>query len=145
MKQAAQLHGRKPGFTLLEVLLVLVILGVLAAFLVPRLTGTQQRAYRKAAEVAIKDLEAKVEMYAVDHDATYPQSLEELLSPTDRDGKPMSPYLRELPKDPWGRPFNYQVETDPNTGEQIVRIWSNGPNGQNENGGGDDIANWSQK
>ncbi len=131
------------GFTLLEVLLVLVILGVLAAFLVPRLTGTQQRAYRKAAEVAIKDLEAKVEMYAVDHDATYPQSLEDLLSPVDRDGKPMAPYLKELPKDPWGRPFNYQVETDPNTGQQIVRIWSNGPNGQNENGAGDDIANWN--
>jgi len=124
---------------------VLVILGVIAALVVPRLTGTQQQAYRQAAEVAIKDLQAKIERYAIQHDGTYPQSLEDLLKPVDKNGKPMAPYIEELPKDPWGQVFNYQVETDSTTGQVIVKIWSNGPNRQNENGAGDDVTSWNKE
>ena len=136
---------RRGAFTLLEVLLVLIILGVIAALVVPRLTGTQQQAYRQAAEVAIKDLQAKIERYALQHDGTYPQSLEDLLKPVDKNGKPMAPYIEELPKDPWGQVFNYQVETDSTTGQVIVKIWSNGPNRQNENGAGDDVTSWNKE
>lgn len=135
---------RREGFTLLEVLLVLVILGVIAALVVPRLTGSQERALIMATQTGIKELEAKVELFAIEHDATYPESLDALLNPVDRDGKPMKAYATEAPKDAWREPLNYELAGDGGAVESIVpRIWSNGPNRQNDNGSGDDINNWS--
>lgn len=136
--------ARRRGFTLLEVLLVLVILGVIAALVVPRLIGSQERALKMATETGIKETEAKVELYAIEHDATYPQSLDNLLHPVDRDGKPMRPYVKEIPRDAWQQPLNYELAVNENAaGSSEPRIWSNGPNHQNENGSGDDIHNWS--
>jgi general secretion pathway protein G len=129
----------------LEVLLVLVILGVIAALVVPRLTGSQERAMVMATKTRIKELEAKVEMYAIEHDATYPESLNDLLQPLDRDGQAMKPYETEFPKDAWQQPLNYELAVDQNAAGSVVpRIWSNGPNRQNDNGGSDDLNNWSQ-
>jgi general secretion pathway protein G len=138
-------HGlSRSGFTLLEVLLVLVILGVIAALVVPRLTGSQERALVMATQTAIKELEAKVELYAIEHDATYPETLDALVNPLDRDGKPMKAYTPEVPRDAWREPLNYELASDDAAVQSLVpRIWSNGPNRQNENGSGDDINNWA--
>lgn len=139
-----QRNSHRGGFTLLEVLLVLIILGVIAAVVVPRLLGTQERANVNATRASIHGLAETLELYAVEHDATYPETLDSLLSPVDRNGNAMKPYLNEVPLDPWGQPLNYRTESDANTGQILVRIWSNGPNRQNEDGSGDDINNWDQ-
>ena len=139
-----QRHDRR-GFTLLEVLLVLIILGVIAALVVPNLLGTQERANINAARASISRLEGVIELYAVEHNARYPETLDDLLQPVDLQGQPMKPYLNEYPKDPWGQRLNYELTTDSNAaGAQRPRIWSNGPDGKNDNGSGDDINNWSQ-
>ena len=145
MKRTPNKQQVRRGFTLLEVLLVLVILGVIAALVVPQLTGSQERAMVMAAKTSIKQLEAKIEHYAIEHDATYPESLDDLVKPLDRDGNPMQAYEKGFPKDPWKQPLNYELtEADDGVGSMVARIWSNGPNKKNDDGDGDDINNWSE-
>ena len=134
------------GFTLLEVLLVLAILGVIAAMVVPQLLGRQQTAYEDQTRVNIANLENAAKMYYIDHDGEFPQgsqsALGVLLEPVDRNGKPLPPYLEKMPLDAWGQPLYYEW---PNTKAQRASkpaIWSSGFNRQNEDGGGDDINNW---
>ena len=145
-QQRSRPQGRRArGFTLLEVLLVLVILGVIGALVVPRLTGSQERAMVMATKTRIKELEANLGLYAVEHDATYPETLDSLLHPVDRDGKAMQPYEPSLPKDAWDQPLNYELTYDQNAANApVVKIWSNGPNRKNDNGSGDDVNNWSE-
>ncbi|MEO2049299.1 MAG: type II secretion system protein GspG [Pirellulales bacterium] len=144
--QSTSTKRRQPqptGFTLMEVLLVLVILGVIAALVVPRLTGSQERALVMATQNGMKALEAKLELYAVEHMANYPENLQMLLEPVDTDGQAMKPYETEFPKDAWEQPLNYELTFDANAaGAAVLRIWSNGPNRQNDKGSGDDINNW---
>jgi len=137
---------RRTGFTLLELLIVLAIIGVLAAMVVPRLLGSQRQANIKATQSSINGLEQALKMYAVDHNADFPQggqdSLTMLMQPVDANGKAMEPYLEKLPTDAWGQPFYYEY---PNSKAQTTKpaIWSSGPDQKNDNGGGDDITNWA--
>lgn len=143
-KQQTRRRLRRLGFTLLEVLLVLAILGVIAAMVVPNLLSTQEGAYKDMAKTNIKSLESIIEQYALQHDGTFPESMEDLMSPVDRNGDPMPPYFTEIPRDPWGTPLNYRPEQDESLGRQVARIWSSGPNRQDDNGSGDDINNWDE-
>ena len=137
---------RRRGFTLLEVLLVLAILGVIAAMVVPKLIGTQHRSNIQTTEASLRGLENTLDLYAIDHDATYPETLQDLLEPFDRDEQPMQPYLDTIPKDAWGAVINYGAEADQNRANMIVvKLWSNGPDGTNDDGSGDDINNWDKK
>jgi general secretion pathway protein G len=134
------------GFTLIEVMLVLVILGVIAALVVPRMMGTQERANILATQTHITQLEAAIGLYAVEHDAAQPESLDDLIHPVDVNGEAMKPYVREVPKDAWRQPLNYESTVDDNAaGALVARIWSNGPNKRDDNGSGDDINNWSDR
>jgi general secretion pathway protein G len=149
MKRLRKPTQRRPGFTLIEVLLVLVILGVLAALVVPNLLGTQERANINAAKASIKGLESTLDLYRTEHNATYPQTLNDLLAPKDiSTGQPMRAYLDKVPLDPWGQPLNYEWPNNKVQNSQTAlkpAIWSNGPNMQNENGSGDDIGNWPRE
>ncbi|HWL09467.1 MAG TPA: type II secretion system protein GspG [Planctomicrobium sp.] len=135
---ASLLHTRL-GFTLIEILLVLVIISVIAAMAVPRLLGQQQAAYIKNTKIAIADLEKNVELWAVGNQGVYPPSIQSLLQKSE-DGT--SAIYDKIPADSWQTPLNYEY---PNTKASSERpaIWSSGPNRQNENGGGDDINNWA--
>jgi general secretion pathway protein G len=145
MKKQSTKKRNRGGFTLLEVLLVLIILGVIAALVVPQLTGSQQKAMILAAETTIKKLEAKVEFYAVEHESTYPETLDDLLEPVDTDGNVMKPYEKTFPKDPWKQPMNYKLELSTDGSDSMEpRIWSNGPNKKDDDGNGDDINNWAE-
>ncbi|MGC1273262.1 MAG: type II secretion system protein GspG, partial [Planctomycetaceae bacterium] len=137
-------------FTLLEVLLVLAILGVIAAIVVPNLLGSQQKANVSQTKIGINNLENIMRMYAIDHDGTFPQGGQEemltaLMQPKDRDGNEMKPYMDQQPKDAWARAFNYRYpgQNHPQ-GVDKPDIWSNGQNGQNEDGSGDDVNNWTE-
>lgn len=147
MKRRRVRPVRRAGFTLLEVLLVLAILGVIAAIVVPRLLGQQQEANKDTARASIEGYEDALQFYAVNHNGNFPQGADSetvatmLMSPTDENGKTQQPLLEERPLDPWGNLLNYDNETPQETG--TPRIWSNGPNGENEEGSGDDINNWT--
>ncbi|MFG0335104.1 MAG: type II secretion system major pseudopilin GspG, partial [Maioricimonas sp. JB049] len=138
-------RARRAGFTLLELLIVLAIIGVIAAMVVPRLLGQQKQANIKATRASIHGLEQALKLYAVDHDASFPsgnqEALQQLIAPTDRNGKSMEPYLEKLPLDAWGEPFYYEY---PNSKSSVDKpaIWSSGPDRKNDNGSGDDINNW---
>lgn len=146
------IQQRKPraAYTLLEVLLVLAILGVIAAIVVPQLIGRQREAMIKASRASIAGLESTLKLYAADNAGEYPEGSQDqvyalLISPGKAsDGRPISPYLEQLPIDPWEQLLNYEYPNSKAPNAIKPAIWSSGPNKRNENGGGDDITNWSK-
>jgi general secretion pathway protein G len=131
------------GFTLLEVMVVIVILGILASMVVPNLLGSQDRANMQKAVSDVTALETSLSLYKMDN-YDYPsteQGLEALVDQTDIEPEPRrfpeDGYIKRLPKDPWG---NEYVLLNP--GEQgKMDIFSVGPDG--EAGTEDDIGNWN--
>ncbi|TPH15250.1 type II secretion system major pseudopilin GspG [Litorilituus lipolyticus] len=131
------------GFTLLEVMVVIVILGILASMVVPNLMGSQERANEQKAISDVTALETSLSLYKMDN-YDYPtteQGLEALVSQTDVEPLPRrfpeDGYIKRLPKDPWG---NEYVLLNP--GEHgKMDVFSVGPDG--EAGTEDDIGNWN--
>jgi general secretion pathway protein G len=131
------------GFSLLELMVVIVILGILASMIVPNLMGSTERANVQKAVTDITALETQLSMYKMDN-YNYPtseQGLEALVTETDIEPLPRrfpeDGYLKRLQNDPWGN--EYQLL---NPGEQgKVDLFSMGPDG--EAGTEDDIGNWN--
>lgn len=126
---------RRGGFTLIEVLLVLAILGVIAAMVVPNLLGRQQEANKKATMQSINSVENAAKMYATEHAGEYPPTLNELLLQENVNGVAKPAYLEKPPEDAWGTPLVYEYTP----GDIKPTITSYGPNKQQ--GGGDDLTN----
>lgn len=140
---------RRSGFTLLEILLVIAILGVLAAIVVPNLIGQQQQAMIDTSKASIDSLESTLQAYAIAHNGQMPQGGTEemvsaLMQPKNLDGEEMSAYLANKPKDAWGHLLNYRFPGTHQNVESRPDIWSNGPDGSNDDGSGDDVTNWSE-
>lgn len=95
------------GFTLVEIMVVVTIIGLLAAVVTPAVMNRLSSAKKKDAFVQIKAIEAACDMYKMDV-GTYPNSLNDLVNDTGQgwDG----PYLKngKIPKDPWGGEFSYE-------------------------------------
>ncbi len=121
------------GFTLVEVLLVVVIIGILVAVVMPRLSGRGREAEISAARASIANISLALDMYEIDNGA-YPPSLQALLTKTSEINW-RGPYLRTdtLPVDPWGRQFNYSAK------DNGFELRSAGPNGTM--GDSDDVTN----
>lgn len=133
------------GFTLIEVMVVVVILGILAALVVPKIMGRPDDARIVKAKQDIQALESALKLYKLDN-YFYPstdQGLEALISrptgtPEPRQWK-QGGYIDRLPQDPWGSPYNYM---SPGTHGEID-IWSLGADAQpGGEGAMADIGNW---
>lgn len=108
------------GFTLIELILVTVILGILAGMVVANYSGRVQESQIRAAKHDIAVLSTQVDLFALDNNDAYPQSLEDLVTGRRR-------YVRELRPDPWGNPYIYEPPTD--ILQANYRIYSAGPDG----------------
>lgn len=104
---------RQRGFTLIEIMVVVVILGILAALVVPQVMGRPDQAKVTVAGGDIKGISSALEMYRLDN-GTYPttqQGLEALVAPPSTPPAPRAwnpeGYLKALPVDPWGNPYRY--------------------------------------
>lgn len=137
---------RRLGFTLTEVLLVLAILGVIAAMVIPNLLGRQREALIRSTKMNISGFEQIAKQYAVAHEGDFPRDLNSMLNPGQgADGKPIAAFAEKIPKDAWNQPLNYEYPNSKAGGQDKPAIWSSGPNKQNEEGAGDDINNWSEQ
>ena len=122
------------GFTLIEVLLVVAILGILAGVVVVNFGGRQQGAMIRATRASISNVATAINLYEMDT-GRFPPSLQSLIQ---NDGAPNwnGPYIQgDLPRDAWGTPFEYR-----NAGDGTFKIISAGPDMQM--GTSDDITSF---
>jgi general secretion pathway protein G len=130
------------AFTLVELLLVLVILGTLAAIVLPKFTGTTQRSRITAAQTQISTFKTALSAFEVDM-GYYPRSLADLIQKPNGDNSQNwhGPYLDSdvIPKDPWGNEYTFVCPGKHNPSSYDVS--SAGPDGQM--GTDDDVCNWT--
>ena len=137
---------RARGFTLVEIMVVVVIIGILGALVVPKLLGRTGESRVAAAKVDIATMMQALKLYKLDN-ARYPnneQGLQSLITkPTTgpaANGWKAGGYLERLPKDPWGNPYQY---LSPGVHGGEVEIFSYGADGQPGGTADDtDIGSW---
>ena len=131
------------GFTLVELLLVLVILGILAAIVVPKFAGRTEQARLTAAQTQISSFATALDAFEVDN-GYYPKGKNGLfdLVTAPRDAQNWhGPYVKEIPKDPWQREYIYECPGRHNS--TSYDLSSMGPDARA--GSEDDITNWQIK
>lgn len=129
------------GFTLIELMLVVIIIGVLSAMVVPRLVGRSEQARVAAARADIEsNIAIALDLYELDN-GIYPSDLDALMrEPSPAPPSWNGPYLKRKPKDPWGEEYKYKFPGEHNKGS--YDLWSYGRD--RVAGGDDDIANWEE-
>ena len=140
-----QRKPRQSGFTLIEVMVVVVIIGILAAVIVPKIMDKPDEARLVKVKQDITEIQAALDMYRLDN-YVYPttdQGLQALVQKPSANPAPphWKQYLDQVPLDPWGHPYQY---LNPGTHGGAVDIWSYGADGTP---GGDgvnaDLGNWN--
>jgi general secretion pathway protein G len=140
---------RSRGFTLIEVMVVLVILGILATLVVPRIMSRPDEARIIAARQDINSIGQALKLYRLDNQ-NYPTTDQGLQALVSKPTAPPAPpnwktggYLDRLPKDPWGNEYKYISPGVKNTNDiDIVSLGADGaPGGE---GNDTDIGNWEK-
>lgn len=138
-----QQKRHQSGFTLLEVMVVIVILGILSALVVPNLMGNRDIANRQKAISDITALDSMLDMYRLDNNR-YPTTEQGLMALVTKPSTAPEPrnyreggYIKRLPQDPWGN--DYQLVSPGVHGK--IDIYSYGPDGEEDTE--DDIGNWN--
>ena len=141
----SEIRNLRRAFTLIELLLVLVILGILAAIVVPKFANRGEQARQTAAKTQIGAFSTALSAFEVDN-GYYPRGKDGLnallVKPNDANNW-RGPYLEEkggIPNDPWGRPYLYECPGKHNpSGYDISSAGFDGKEGSE-----DDITNWQQ-
>lgn len=127
------------GFTLIEVMVVVVILGILAAIVVPKIMSRPEQARIVKVKQDILAIQSALDLYKLDN-GFYPstdQGLQALVTKPTSDPIPNNwksdGYLHQVPQDPWGQSYQYSDDNDK------VKIFSYGPQGKD---GNSIIGNW---
>ncbi len=134
------------GFTLIEIMVVVVILGILAAIVVPRLLDEPEKARRTSAATQIRSLEEALGIFKLDN-GFYPSTEQGLQALVEKPTTGRIParykaggYIRKIPLDPWGQPYIYLY---PGLHGELD-LFSYGPDGETGGEGENaDIANWN--
>jgi general secretion pathway protein G len=135
----------RAGFTLLEIMVVIVILGLLAALVVPKLIGRTEEAKRTQTRLQIKNIEQALQLFKLDN-GFYPateQGIEALVHAPETGRVPKNyrkgGYLDRVPKDPWGN--NYVYVSPGSHGDYDISSYGadNAPGGEGEDA---DINSW---
>ena len=136
-------HNRQRGFTLLEVMVVLVIIGIMASLIAPNIMGSKDKADIQKAVADIVTLEGAMDMYRLDNNI-YPTTEQGVTALVNRPNYSPEPrnyreggYIKRLPKDPWGN--DYVLLSPGEKGR--YDLCSAGPDFQL--GSDDDICNWN--
>jgi general secretion pathway protein G len=136
-------HRRRPrrGFTLMEVLLVMVIIVILGSFATFAFQNVFSDTDVKTASGQSKLFSTPISTYWL-HVRQYPTSLQALVEPpTDVDAtKWKGPYIDKIPKDPWGN--DYRIKAPGTHNPNTFDVWSAGPDGVD--GTEDDVGNWDK-
>ena len=127
------------GFTLVEMLLVITIIGILAALVIPKMVGRSEQARLAAAHADISSIKTALDAYEVDN-GFYPKSLQDLIQQPSNAKNWHGPYLDSLPVDPWNNPYVYTYPGRHNPSG--FDLYSIGPDGKP--GDEDDIGNWTK-
>ena len=134
---------KQQGFTLLEIMVVVVIIGILLAFVAPNLIDKPDQAKITKAQFDVRALESALDQYRLDI-GSYPSTdggLEALTTkPADAPRWKEGGYIKSLPKDPWGNDYQY---LNPGT-HGTIDIFSLGADGQQGGDGSNaDVGNWN--
>jgi general secretion pathway protein G len=133
------------GFTLIEIMVVVVIIAVLATLIIPNVIGRAEDARVAKAKADVRALDSALAMYRLDngHDPSTDQGLQALVKkPTgspSADNWRKGGYVRSLPDDPWGHSYQYLSPGQHGNYD----LWSSGPDGIS--GNADDIRSWNLK
>jgi len=133
------------AFTLIEIMVVVVILGILAATIIPQFIGTTKDAKVSAAKSQVAELESALERFYVQMDRypTAEEGLKVLVEPPAGDDakKWRGPYIKLLRNDPWGNPYQYSIPGTHNPAS--FDVWSRGEDGADGGEGyAADLGNW---
>jgi general secretion pathway protein G len=138
-------NTKQQGFTLIEIMVVVVIIGILAAFIVPKVIGRPEQARDVKARQDIMALENALELYRLDN-GYYPSNEQGLVSLVTKPSTEPVPkswksggYLKHLPNDPWGNPYQYR---NPGTHGEID-IYTFGPQGSQTSDASNWLGNWN--
>lgn len=141
-----QMKKKMSGFTLIEIMVVIVILGILAAVVVPRIMDNPDKARMIKAKQDVRSLEGALELYRLDN-FNYPstdQGLEALVN--EPSGSPEAKnwknggYMKRMPSDPWGNEYQY-MSPGVNGEVDIFTFGADGEEGGEESNA--DIGNWN--
>jgi len=133
-------QARETGFTLIEVMVVVVILGILAAVIVPKIMSRPEQARVVKVKQDVLAIQSALDLYKLDN-GFYPSTEQGLQALLTRPTTPPEPrnwksdgYLQDMPNDPWGEAYQYANE------KERLRIFSYGPEGKD---GHSEIGNWN--
>ncbi len=114
-RSGSALDAPSRGFTLIELMVVIVILGLLMGIVVPNVFRTNDVATQDGARMQMHAIGAALDLYTLENKAL-PKSLDELTQPSARSREP---YLKRIPRDPWNEAYEYRV-LDPATREYQI-------------------------
>jgi general secretion pathway protein G len=137
------LKKMKKGFTLIELMLVVIIIGALVAMVMPRLTGRGEQARVSAARAdVLANIATALKLYELDN-GEFPSTDENLNALLNRPAGAnnwQGPYLEKKPIDPWGREYKYKFPGE--HGNADYDLYSLGKDGTES---ADDVTNWEER